>query len=87
MISDFGLCKKLGQAGTVSRRRGCQGTEGWIAPEMLSEDCKENRVSNGPDSVKSAEPASCTFGSQKLQLPYGLRAHCWRADALAKSYS
>lgn len=39
MISDFGLCKKLA-AGRLSfsRRSGAAGTEGWIAPEMLSEE-------------------------------------------------
>lgn len=39
MISDFGLCKKL-QLGRVSfsRRSGVTGTDGWIAPEMLSGD-------------------------------------------------
>lgn len=37
MISDFGLCKKL-QKGRMSfsRRSGITGTDGWIAPEMLS---------------------------------------------------
>ncbi|XP_025052086.1 serine/threonine-protein kinase/endoribonuclease IRE1 isoform X2 [Alligator sinensis] len=43
MISDFGLCKKLAVGRhSFSRRSGVPGTEGWIAPEMLSEDCKEN---------------------------------------------
>lgn len=39
MISDFGLCKKLA-AGRVSfsRRSGVAGTEGWIAPEMLTDE-------------------------------------------------
>lgn len=47
MISDFGLCKKLAAGRhSFSRRSGVPGTEGWIAPEMLSEDCKENPVSN-----------------------------------------
>nr|CAD7443363.1 unnamed protein product [Timema bartmani] len=37
MISDFGLCKKL-KVGRVSfsQRSGVTGTDGWIAPEMLS---------------------------------------------------
>ncbi|XP_019770362.2 serine/threonine-protein kinase/endoribonuclease IRE1 [Dendroctonus ponderosae] len=37
MISDFGLCKKL-QFGrdSFSRRSGVTGTDGWIAPEMLT---------------------------------------------------
>lgn len=45
MISDFGLCKKL-QVGKVSfsRRSGVTGTDGWIAPEMLSGS--ERTVSN-----------------------------------------
>ncbi|XP_069808178.1 serine/threonine-protein kinase/endoribonuclease IRE1 isoform X2 [Dendropsophus ebraccatus] len=43
MISDFGLCKKLAVGRhSFSRRSGVPGTEGWIAPEMLSEDFKEN---------------------------------------------
>ena len=83
MISDFGLCKKLAVGRhSFSRRSGVPGTEGWIAPEMLSEDCKENPVSKGHDSVKTAEPASCTFGSKKLQLPTGCSAHCWRGRFL-----
>lgn len=49
MISDFGLCKKLAVGRhSFSRRSGVPGTEGWIAPEMLSEDCKENPVSARP---------------------------------------
>lgn len=37
MISDFGLCKKL-QLGRMSfsRRSGVTGTDGWIAPEMMT---------------------------------------------------
>ncbi|TMS15028.1 Serine/threonine-protein kinase/endoribonuclease IRE1 [Larimichthys crocea] len=43
MISDFGLCKKLAVGRhSFSRRSGVPGTEGWIAPEVLSEDCKDN---------------------------------------------
>lgn len=30
---------------SFSRRSGVPGTEGWIAPEVLSEDCKDNPVS------------------------------------------
>ena len=39
MISDFGLCKKL-KIGRMSfsRRSGVAGTEGWIAPEMMTEE-------------------------------------------------
>ena len=37
MISDFGLCKKLKYGRTsYSRRTGITGTEGWIAPEIIS---------------------------------------------------
>ncbi|XP_076309470.1 serine/threonine-protein kinase/endoribonuclease Ire1 isoform X2 [Tachypleus tridentatus] len=37
MISDFGLCKKLAQGRmSFSRRSGATGTEGWIAPEILT---------------------------------------------------
>lgn len=46
MISDFGLCKKLAVGRhSFSRRSGVPGTEGWIAPEVLSEDFKDNPVS------------------------------------------
>ncbi|XP_078736738.1 LOW QUALITY PROTEIN: serine/threonine-protein kinase/endoribonuclease IRE1 [Lampetra fluviatilis] len=40
LISDFGLCKKL-SAGrqSFSLRSGIPGTEGWIAPELLTQDC------------------------------------------------
>lgn len=45
MISDFGLCKKLAVGRhSFSRRSGVPGTEGWIAPEVLSEDAKQNPV-------------------------------------------
>lgn len=39
MISDFGLCKKLnyGKA-SYSRKSGITGTEGWIAPEIHSQN-------------------------------------------------
>ena len=42
MISDFGLCKKL-KIGRMSfsRRSGVAGTEGWIAPEMMTNDGQE----------------------------------------------
>lgn len=63
MISDFGLCKKLAVGRhSFSRRSGVPGTEGWIAPEMLSEDCKENPVSVSytPPWEKAAQPAHCT---------------------------
>lgn len=69
MISDFGLCKKLAVGRhSFSRRSGVPGTEGWIAPEMLSEDCKENPVSNGLSSGQTANPASCFSRSQRLQI-------------------
>ncbi|XP_062999008.1 serine/threonine-protein kinase/endoribonuclease IRE2 [Elgaria multicarinata webbii] len=43
VISDFGLCKRLhGGRHSFSLRSGVPGTEGWIAPEMLREDPKEN---------------------------------------------
>lgn len=88
MISDFGLCKKLAVGRhSFSRRSGVPGTEGWIAPEMLSEDCKENPVSDEHSSVKTAEPASCTFGSQNLRLPTGCRLAAGEGFFLAKSYS
>lgn len=69
MISDFGLCKKLAVGRhSFSRRSGVPGTEGWIAPEMLSEDCKENPVSNEHSPLTAAEPASYIFRRKSLQL-------------------
>uniref|UniRef100_A0A8B9D682 Serine/threonine-protein kinase/endoribonuclease IRE1 n=1 Tax=Anser cygnoides TaxID=8845 RepID=A0A8B9D682_ANSCY len=57
MISDFGLCKKLAVGRhSFSRRSGVPGTEGWIAPEMLSEDCKEN-----PTYTVDIFSAGCVF--------------------------
>ncbi|XP_069604821.1 serine/threonine-protein kinase/endoribonuclease IRE1 [Ranitomeya imitator] len=57
MISDFGLCKKLAVGRhSFSRRSGVPGTEGWIAPEMLSEDFKEN-----PTYTVDIFSAGCVF--------------------------
>lgn len=59
MISDFGLCKKLAVGRhSFSRRSGVPGTEGWIAPEMLSEDCKENPVSHEHSPLTAAASVS-----------------------------
>jgi len=72
MISDFGLCKKLAVGRhSFSRRSGVPGTEGWIAPEMLSEDCKENPVSLHPSIrpcpwEKAAHPAGAHCFHQNL---------------------
>lgn len=87
MISDFGLCKKLAVGRhSFSRRSGVPGTEGWIAPEMLSEDCKENPVSNEHRPLRPAEPASCVFGSESLQIQaLGAGAHVsWRRTFLSQ---
>ncbi|XP_061567713.1 serine/threonine-protein kinase/endoribonuclease IRE1-like isoform X2 [Cololabis saira] len=57
MISDFGLCKKLAAGRhSFSRRSGVPGTEGWIAPEVLSEDCKDN-----PTCAVDIFSAGCVF--------------------------
>ncbi|XP_040292016.1 serine/threonine-protein kinase/endoribonuclease IRE1 [Bufo bufo] len=57
MISDFGLCKKLAVGRhSFSRRSGVPGTEGWIAPEMLIEDFKEN-----PTFTVDIFSAGCVF--------------------------
>uniref|UniRef100_A0A3Q3NIW6 Serine/threonine-protein kinase/endoribonuclease IRE1 n=1 Tax=Labrus bergylta TaxID=56723 RepID=A0A3Q3NIW6_9LABR len=57
MISDFGLCKKLAVGRhSFSRRSGVPGTEGWIAPEVLSEDCKDN-----PTCAVDVFSAGCVF--------------------------
>ncbi|XP_076843113.1 serine/threonine-protein kinase/endoribonuclease IRE1 isoform X2 [Brachyhypopomus gauderio] len=57
LISDFGLCKKL-VAGrrSFSRRSGVPGTEGWIAPEVLSEDAMHN-----PTCKVDIFSAGCVF--------------------------
>ncbi|XP_074552058.1 sterile alpha motif domain-containing protein 9-like isoform X2 [Halichoeres trimaculatus] len=57
MISDFGLCRKLAVGRhSFSRRSGVLGTEGWIAPEMLNEDCKDN-----PTCAVDIFSAGCVF--------------------------
>ncbi|XP_051996106.1 serine/threonine-protein kinase/endoribonuclease IRE1-like isoform X1 [Xyrauchen texanus] len=57
MISDFGLCKKLAVGKhSFSRRSGVPGTEGWIAPEVLSEDAKHN-----PTCMVDIFSAGCVF--------------------------
>ncbi|KAM9296635.1 serine/threonine-protein kinase/endoribonuclease IRE1 [Gastrophryne carolinensis] len=57
MISDFGLCKKLAVGRhSFSRRSGVPGTEGWIAPEILCEDFKEN-----PTYTVDIFSAGCVF--------------------------
>ena len=41
MISDFGLCRKLGSGRrSLSAKSGIAGTEGWIAQEMMDSDQK-----------------------------------------------
>ncbi|KAH9504016.1 Serine/threonine-protein kinase/endoribonuclease IRE1 [Bulinus truncatus] len=55
MISDFGLCKKLAaDRYSFSRRSGAAGTDGWIAPEMLS---SHNRTTYAVDIFSSG----CVF--------------------------
>uniref|UniRef100_A0A3B3RS14 Serine/threonine-protein kinase/endoribonuclease IRE1 n=2 Tax=Paramormyrops kingsleyae TaxID=1676925 RepID=A0A3B3RS14_9TELE len=57
MISDFGLCKKLAVGRhSFSRRSGVPGTEGWIAPEVLSEDSTAN-----PTCAVDIFSAGCVF--------------------------
>lgn len=86
MISDFGLCKKLAVGRhSFSRRSGVPGTEGWIAPEMLSEDCKENPVSPYPSqaawdqTLKQAAPGAwasrlpCSSNLTVRKFPSALR--------------
>lgn len=44
VISDFGLCKKLGPGrASFSKKSGIAGTEGWIAPEMLENSEKTTK--------------------------------------------
>ncbi|XP_006005731.1 serine/threonine-protein kinase/endoribonuclease IRE1 [Latimeria chalumnae] len=57
VISDFGLCKKLPDGRhSFSLRSGIPGTEGWIAPEVLGEDLKEN-----PTYAVDIFSAGCVF--------------------------
>ncbi|XP_043945168.1 serine/threonine-protein kinase/endoribonuclease IRE2 [Protopterus annectens] len=69
VISDFGLCKKL-PAGrhSFSLRSGIPGTEGWIAPEVLLEEPKDN-----PTYAVDIFSAGCVFYyvMSKGQHPFG----------------
>ncbi|XP_065110326.1 serine/threonine-protein kinase/endoribonuclease IRE1 isoform X1 [Paramisgurnus dabryanus] len=57
VISDFGLCKKLPDGRhSFSLRSGIPGTEGWIAPELLTNDSKGN-----PTSAVDIFSAGCVF--------------------------
>ncbi|XP_069503493.1 serine/threonine-protein kinase/endoribonuclease IRE2 [Ambystoma mexicanum] len=57
VISDFGLCKKLlAGRNSFSLRSGIPGTEGWIAPEVLVEEKKEN-----PTNAVDIFSAGCVF--------------------------
>ncbi|CAH2307531.1 serine threonine- kinase endoribonuclease IRE2 isoform X1 [Pelobates cultripes] len=57
VISDFGLCKKLGVGrNSFSLRSGIPGTEGWIAPEVLRDGPKKN-----PTSSVDIFSAGCVF--------------------------
>uniref|UniRef100_A0A672H7U4 non-specific serine/threonine protein kinase n=1 Tax=Salarias fasciatus TaxID=181472 RepID=A0A672H7U4_SALFA len=68
MISDFGLCKKLAAGRhSFSRRSGVPGTEGWIAPEVLSEDCKDNPVSGELLMLLFESHSNIDFFSRLLQ--------------------
>nr|DBA19328.1 TPA: hypothetical protein GDO54_015184 [Pyxicephalus adspersus] len=57
VISEFGLCKKLGMGrSSFSLRSGIPGTEGWIAPEVL----RDGRTQN-PTSAVDIFSAGCVF--------------------------
>lgn len=57
VISDFGLCKKMGIGrSSFSLRSGIPGTEGWIAPEVL----RDGRTQN-PTSAVDIFSAGCVF--------------------------
>ncbi|KAM4023732.1 serine/threonine-protein kinase/endoribonuclease IRE2 [Anomaloglossus baeobatrachus] len=57
VISDFGLCKKLGLGrNSFSLRSGIPGTEGWIAPEVL----RDGRTQN-PTAAVDIFSAGCVF--------------------------
>nr|XP_006813336.1 PREDICTED: LOW QUALITY PROTEIN: serine/threonine-protein kinase/endoribonuclease IRE1-like [Saccoglossus kowalevskii] len=82
MISDFGLCKKLAAGRhSFSRRSGAAGTEGWIAPEMLSE---EARTTTAVDIFSSG----CVFYYvlSKGKHPFGDSLHR-QANILSAEYN
>uniref|UniRef100_W5K095 Serine/threonine-protein kinase/endoribonuclease IRE1 n=1 Tax=Astyanax mexicanus TaxID=7994 RepID=W5K095_ASTMX len=84
MISDFGLCKKLAVGRhSFSRRSGVPGTEGWIAPEVLSEDVKHN-----PTCKVDIFSAGCVFYYVVSQgsHPFG-KSLQRQANILTGSYS
>ncbi|KAM9305462.1 serine/threonine-protein kinase/endoribonuclease IRE2 [Gastrophryne carolinensis] len=57
VISDFGLCKRLGMGrNSFSMRSGIPGTEGWIAPEFLRDERTQN-----PTSAVDIFSAGCVF--------------------------
>ncbi|KAM3916334.1 serine/threonine-protein kinase/endoribonuclease IRE2 [Leptodactylus fuscus] len=69
VISDFGLCKKLGVGrNSFSLRSGIPGTEGWIAPEVL----RDGRTQN-PTAAVDIFSAGCVFYYVLAsgQHPYG----------------
>lgn len=84
MISDFGLCKKLAVGRhSFSRRSGVPGTEGWIAPEMLSEDCKDNPVSTG----HSSQPLASSGGTASEFKTWVCGTWSWRMTFLCQRAS
>ncbi|XP_071965916.1 serine/threonine-protein kinase/endoribonuclease IRE1-like [Antedon mediterranea] len=81
MISDFGLCKKLAAGRhSFSRRSGVAGTEGWIAPEMLTGD---GRTTTGVDIFS----LGCVFYYvlSKGKHPFGESLHR-QANILSGNY-
>ncbi|XP_028827928.1 serine/threonine-protein kinase/endoribonuclease IRE1 isoform X2 [Denticeps clupeoides] len=57
LISDFGLCKKLPEGHcSFSLRSGVPGTEGWIAPELLS-----STADTKPTCAVDVFSAGCVF--------------------------
>ena len=60
MISDFGLCKRLELGNnSFSKKSGITGTDGWIAPELIEDDCFVEK----PDSDASHD----SFNSSSYQ--------------------
>ncbi|XP_061779018.2 serine/threonine-protein kinase/endoribonuclease IRE1 isoform X2 [Nerophis lumbriciformis] len=77
LISDFGLCKKIPEGrNSFSLRSGIPGTEGWIAPELLKNNCDSK-----PTAAVDVFSAGCVFYYvvSRGQHPFG--------DALMRQFN
>ncbi|CEP62363.1 bifunctional endoribonuclease/protein kinase IRE1 LALA0_S05e03972g [Lachancea lanzarotensis] len=62
LISDFGLCKRLGpdQSSFHTRQGNASGTSGWRAPELLEIDqnCSDSDTRDEESGLESLEPST-----------------------------